>query len=110
MNIEDTGGTTLQATAAVHLAQATPEPFRRATWLCFDKLTGSAPQSSRCRRWVNRHGWTVAPELPAESAINRPGRSRAGRPWRWTSMFLKLPTLKVAGTLTWTVNGPVWES
>ena len=39
MNIEDTGGTTLQATAAVHLAQATPEPFRRATWLCVEHLT-----------------------------------------------------------------------
>ncbi|MDH3298999.1 MAG: mandelate racemase/muconate lactonizing enzyme family protein [Acidimicrobiia bacterium] len=39
MNIEDTGGTTLQATAAVHLAQATPEPFRRATWLCVEHLS-----------------------------------------------------------------------
>ncbi len=74
MNIEDTGGTTLQATAAVHLAQATPEPFRRATWLCFDKLTRNPVDAGA----VNRHGWTVAPELPGIGAV--PDRDALGEP------------------------------
>ena len=65
LNIEDTGGTTLQATAAVHLAQATPEPFRRATWLCFDKLTHNPVGAGA----VNQDGWTVAPELPGIGAV-----------------------------------------
>ena len=65
LNIEDTGGTTLQATAAVHLAQATPEPFRRATWLCFDKLTHNPVDAGA----VNQDGWTVAPELPGIGAV-----------------------------------------
>ena len=65
MNIEDTGGTTLQATAAVHLAQSTPEPFRRATWLCFDKLTRNPVDAGA----VNRNGWTVAPDLPGIGAF-----------------------------------------
>ncbi|MXW60736.1 MAG: mandelate racemase [Acidimicrobiaceae bacterium] len=65
MNIEDTGGTTLQATAAVHLAHATPEPFRRATWLCFDKLTRNPVEAGA----VNIDGWSVAPELPGIGAV-----------------------------------------
>jgi len=39
MNIEETGGTALADTAAVHLARATPARFRRATWLCHEMLT-----------------------------------------------------------------------
>lgn len=58
MNIEDTGGTTLQATAAVHLAQATPEPFRRATWLCVEHLTHD-PIEGGAR---NVGGWSAAPD------------------------------------------------
>lgn len=34
MNIEDTGGSIIADTAAVHLAIATPETHRRATWNC----------------------------------------------------------------------------
>ncbi len=65
MNIEDTGGTTVQATAAVHLAQATPEPFRRATWLCVEHLTvdpidGGARNEGR--------GHTTAPTVPGLGA------------------------------------------
>lgn len=48
MNIEHTGGMALQATAAVHLAQATPEPFRRATWMCVEHLT-HGPVNGRAR-------------------------------------------------------------
>ena len=65
MNIEDTGGTTLQATAAVHLAQATPEPFRRATWMCVEHVT-SDPVLGGAR---NDGGWAEAPEGEGLGAI-----------------------------------------
>lgn len=39
MNIEETGGSALADTAAVHLAQSTPASHRRGTWLCHDMLT-----------------------------------------------------------------------
>ena len=74
MNIEDTGGTALSATAAVHLAQSTPEPFRRATWLCFDHLTENPVLGGV----VNDGGRTVAPDGPGigaepdESALRDP--------------------------------------
>jgi len=38
MNIEETGGTFLADSAAVHLAQSTPTEFHHATWLCGDML------------------------------------------------------------------------
>lgn len=65
MNIEDTGGTTLQATAAVHLAQATPEPFRRATWLCVEHLTVD-PVEGGARN--DGQGRTTAPTEPGLGA------------------------------------------
>ncbi|MEM7272064.1 MAG: mandelate racemase/muconate lactonizing enzyme family protein [Actinomycetota bacterium] len=65
MNIEDTGGTRLQATAAVHLAQATPAPFRRATWLCFDHLTvDPVPEGV-----VNDGGYATAPTAPGVGTV-----------------------------------------
>ncbi len=64
MNIEDTGGTTLQATAAVHLAQSTPEPFRRATWMCVEHLTHD-PVDGGAR---NAKGWATAPDEPGIGA------------------------------------------
>lgn len=39
MNIEETGGTALADTAAVHLAQSTSVRYRNATWLCHEMLT-----------------------------------------------------------------------
>lgn len=65
MNIEDTGGTTLQATAAVHLAQSTPVPFRRATWLCVEHLTFD-PIDGGARN--DGTGRTTAPEAPGLGA------------------------------------------
>ncbi len=65
MNIEDTGGTTLQATAAVHLAQSTPEPFRRATWLCVEHLTID-PIEGGARN--DGSGQTAAPTEPGLGA------------------------------------------
>ncbi len=74
MNIEDTGGTTLQATAAVHLAQSTPEPFRRATWMCVEHLTRD-PVAGGAR---NDGGWTTAPDTPGLGAV--PDVSALGDP------------------------------
>ena len=65
MNIEDTGGTTLQATAAVHLAQATPEPFRRATWMCVEHLTTDPIDGGSS----NLGGWAVAPDGAGLGAV-----------------------------------------
>lgn len=64
MNVEDTGGTTLQATAAVHLAQSTPAPFRRATWLGCDHHTVDPVVGGI----VADRGWTVAPDRPGLGA------------------------------------------
>ncbi len=64
MNIEDTGGSSLQATAAAHLAQSTPEPFRRATWLCFDHLTFDPVEGGV----TNDAGWSAAPDTPGLGA------------------------------------------
>ncbi|MEM7337093.1 MAG: mandelate racemase/muconate lactonizing enzyme family protein [Actinomycetota bacterium] len=64
MNIEDTGGTALSASAAVHLAQATPQPLRRATWLCFDHLTVNPIHGGV----VQDDGWTDAPDAPGIGA------------------------------------------
>ncbi len=60
MNIEDTGGSVIADTAAVHLAQSTPTSHRRATWLCHDMITvETARGGSR-----NRGGATMAPTAP----------------------------------------------
>lgn len=75
MNIEDTGGSTLQATASVHLAQSTPEPFRRATWLCVEHLTND-PVSGGAR---NADGWATAPDGPGLGAV--PDLSALGDPF-----------------------------
>ncbi len=76
MNIEDTGGTTVQATAAVHLAQSTPEPFRRATWLCVEHLTHDPVEGGV----INDAGWSTAPTdvgLGAWPDVAALGRSTA---------------------------------
>ncbi len=60
MNIEDTGGSVIADTAAVHLAQATPATHCRATWLCHDMITlDTAAGGAR-----NQGGVTRAPEAP----------------------------------------------
>lgn len=74
MNIEDTGGTRLQATAVTQLAQATPEPFRRATWLCFDHLTVDPIVGGV----ANDGGTAVAPSEPGIGAV--PDEGSLGQP------------------------------
>ena len=74
MNIEDTGGTALQASAVVHLAQSTPEPLRRATWICYDRLTRNPVEGGA----VNIDGWAVAPAEPGIGA--HPDEAALGDP------------------------------
>ncbi len=64
LNIEDTGGSAVADTAAVHLAQSTPETHRRATWLCHDMISID-PAIGGAR---NRGGVTVAPDAPGLGA------------------------------------------
>ena len=59
---------------AVHLAQATPEPFRRATWLCFDQLTANPVDGGV----ANLAGWATAPDVPGIGAA--PGDGALGDP------------------------------
>lgn len=61
MNIEETGGSVLADTAAVHLAQSTPETHHRGTWLCHDMLTLDLAPGQGAR---NSNGTTAAPDLP----------------------------------------------
>jgi len=75
MNIEDTGSTSLGATAAVQLAQATPEPFRRATWLCFDHLTHNPVEGGV----TNDAGFATAPAEPGIGAY--PDEAALGEPF-----------------------------
>ncbi|EKV03251.1 enolase superfamily enzyme [Leptolyngbya sp. PCC 7375] len=60
MNIEETGGSIIADTGAVHLAQSTPATHLRATWLCHSMLTvDTAIGGAR-----NQGGKTYAPEAP----------------------------------------------
>ncbi len=60
MNIEETGGSVIADTAAVHLAQSTPATHRRATWLCHEMITvDTATGGAR-----NDDGVTMAPDTP----------------------------------------------
>ncbi len=104
MNIEDTGGSVIADTAAVHLAQSTPATHRRATWLCHDMHSietaaggarcGAAPLScsSSTRAW--RRSTTCSAPIgttPSRSPVSRfpsradsPRRGSCGitvRPW-----------------------------
>ncbi len=60
MNIEETGGSVIADTAAVHLAHATPTSHRNATWLCHDMLTLNAAEGGA----RNKGGWSEAPVEP----------------------------------------------
>jgi L-alanine-DL-glutamate epimerase-like enolase superfamily enzyme len=74
MNIEETGGSALADTAAVHLAQATPASHRRATWLCHEMLTID-PVAGGAR---NRGGTATIPQAPGLGAA--PDENTLGEP------------------------------
>ena len=74
MNVEETGGSALADTGAVHLAQATPGTHRRATWLCHEMLTVD-PVVGGAR---NQGGITTIPDAPGLGA--EPDRDLLGDP------------------------------
>lgn len=74
MNIEETGGSVLADTAAVHLAQATPASHRRATWLCHEMLAVD-PAIGGAR---SREGLTSIPDGPGLGA--EPDPAALGEP------------------------------
>lgn len=74
MNIEETGGSALADTAAVHLAQATPASHRRGTWLCHEMLSVD-PVRGGAR---NREGRTSIPDGPGLGA--EPDMEALGEP------------------------------
>lgn len=74
LNIEETGGSSLADTAAVHLAQATPLTHRRATWLSHEHLKVN-PIEGGAR---NDGGHTTIPEAPGLGA--RPDLASLGEP------------------------------
>lgn len=74
LNIEETGGSRLADTAAVHLAQATPATHRRATWLCHEHLAMD-PIAGGAR---NAGGSTRIPQAPGLGA--RPDLAALGEP------------------------------
>ncbi len=68
VNIEETGGSALADTAAVHLAAATPASHRRATWLCHEMLTvdpvrGGARHAGGFATVPDRPGLGAEPDL-----------------------------------------------
>jgi L-alanine-DL-glutamate epimerase-like enolase superfamily enzyme len=74
MNIEETGGTSLADTAAVHLAQSIPASHRKATWLCHEMLVVD-PIDGGAR---NLDGTTNVPDAPGLGA--EPDRDVLGDP------------------------------
>lgn len=65
LNIEDTGGTALADTAAVHLAQATPARYLRGTWFCHEMITVD-PIIGGARNLGGRTSAPASPGLGAE--------------------------------------------
>jgi len=74
MNIEETGGTALADTAAVHLAQSTPTSHLKATWLCHEMLVVD-PIEGGAR---NLEGVTHVPDAPGLGA--EPNLDALGEP------------------------------
>ena len=61
MHIEDVGGSALADTAAIHLAAATPDANRLASWLCHYHLSVDPVGGQGAR---NADGVTVPPDKP----------------------------------------------
>lgn len=61
MHIEDVGGSALADTAAIHLAAATPETNRLASWLCHDHLAIDPVPGQGAR---NEKGFATPPGTP----------------------------------------------
>lgn len=61
MHVEDTGGSALADTAAIHLAASTPEANRLPSWLCQEHLSVDPVPGQGVR---NREGWVTPPSAP----------------------------------------------
>lgn len=75
LHIEDVGGTALADTAAIHLASATPEPFRMASWLAHAHLADDPMDGQGAR---NNSGFAAPPDAPGLGV--RPDQARLGPP------------------------------
>ena len=71
MHVEEVGGTVLADTAAIHLAQSTPESHRMASWLAHEHLACDIAPGQGAR---NDNGWTSAPDLPGIGVEPEPDR------------------------------------
>ena len=73
MHIEDVGGTALADTAAIHLAAATPDANRLASWLCHYHLAVD-PVSDQGARNIGGHAAPpTTPGLGVTPDIDRLG-------------------------------------
>jgi L-alanine-DL-glutamate epimerase-like enolase superfamily enzyme len=75
MHVEDVGGTVLADTAAIHLAQSTPQANRLASWIGHDHLVDDIAPGQGAR---NMSGRTTAPDLPGLGV--EPELDRLGEP------------------------------
>ena len=71
MHIEDTGGSALADTAAIHLAASTPEANRLASWLCQDHLSVDPVPGQGAR---NEDGFATPPSAPGLGVAPDPDR------------------------------------
>lgn len=69
MHMEDVGGSALADTAAIHLAAATPEANRLASWLCHDHLSVDPVPGQGVR---NDKGHVVLPDTPGLGVVPNP--------------------------------------
>jgi len=69
MHIEDVGGSALADTAAIHLAAATPEANRLASWLCHDHLSVDPVPGQGVR---NQAGCVQLPNTPGLGVVPNP--------------------------------------
>lgn len=75
MHVEDVGGSALADTAALHLAAATPEANRLASWLCHDHLSHDPVPGQGAR---NENGAATPPTEPGLGI--RPDTGLLGEP------------------------------
>ncbi|MEO3415066.1 mandelate racemase/muconate lactonizing enzyme family protein [Roseovarius sp. CAU 1744] len=69
MHIEDVGGSALADTAAIHLAAATPDANRLASWLCHYHLSADPVPGQGAR---NVNGFATPPDTPGLGVIPNP--------------------------------------
>ena len=76
MHIEDTGGTVVADTAALHLALSTPEEHRLGSWLCQPHLEDDPAPGEGAR---GDGGYIRLPDAPGLGVA--PDEKWLGEPW-----------------------------